>query len=296
MRRSHCIEPRPRRSMLYVPASNAKALDKAASLPCDGVILDLEDAVAPEMKDSARAAALDAVRSKRFGDREVVVRVNARDTPWGRADLDAIAASGADAVLVPKVNNAGDIDRYDAALAAAPAHTALWAMIETARSIFRLEEMAARAESTRLRCWVLGSNDLAKETRAVLDAARLPFQATLSLAVTAAHAWGLDIIDGVYNDLEDHAGFEAQCRQGLQFGFDGKTLIHPQQIDRCNAVFTPSDVEVSAAQAIVDAFALPENRDKGAVRVAGKMAERLHLEQARRLLAVRAAIEARRLR
>ncbi|MET0984043.1 MAG: CoA ester lyase [Steroidobacteraceae bacterium] len=284
---------RPRRSLLYVPASNAKALDKAASLACDGVILDLEDAVAPELKESARATAIDAVRSRRFGNREVIIRVNGYDTPWGRADLEAIAPIGADAVLVPKVNGGEDISRFDAALAAAPPHTALWAMIETARSVFRLDEIASRADSTRLRCWVMGTNDLAKETRATLDATRLPFQATLSLAVTAARGWGLDIIDGVYNDLDDRAGFEMQCRQGLQFGFDGKTVIHPNQIEPCNLIFTPAKAELEAAQAIVDAFALPENRDKGAVRVAGKMAERLHLDQARRVLALRAAIEAR---
>lgn len=284
---------RPRRSLLYVPASNAKALAKAASLACDGVILDLEDAVAPEMKAAARAMALDAVRSRRFGPREVIVRVNGYDTPWGRGDLEAIALSGADAVLVPKVNCGEDIGRYDAALSAAPPQTALWAMIETARSVLRLEDVASRAESTRLRCWVMGTNDLAKEMRATLDVARLPFQATLSLAVTAARGWGLDIIDGVYNDLEDSAGFELQCRQGLQFGFDGKTVIHPGQIEPCNLIFTPTNSELEAAQAIVDAFTLPENRDKGVVRVAGKMAERLHLEQARRLLALRAAIDAR---
>lgn len=284
---------RPRRSMLYVPASSAKALDKAASLPCDGVILDLEDAVAPEMKETARNAAIEAVRNGRFGRRETIVRVNGYDTPWGEADLAAIAPLGPDAVLVPKVNEVDDIDRYHAALAAAPAHTTLWAMIETARSTFRLDQIAARSESTRLRCWVMGTNDLAKELRAQLDALRLPFLMHLSLAVTAARAWGLDIIDGVCNDLENLAAFETQCRQGLQFGFDGKTVIHPSQIEACNRIFTPGKADVDAAQAVVDAFAIPENRDKGAVRVGGKMAERLHLEQARRLLALRAAIDAR---
>ena len=284
---------RPRRSVLYVPASNAKALDKVATLPCDGVILDLEDAVAPEMKDAARAAAVAAVSGGRLGHREVIVRVNGYDTPWGKADLEAISIAGADAVLVPKVNGGEDIDRYAAALAQAPAQTELWAMIETARSIFRLDEIAARADNTRLRCWVMGTNDLAKEMRATLDATRTPFLAALSLAVTAARGWGLDIIDGVHNDLEDHTGFEAQCRQGLQFGFDGKTVIHPNQIEACNRIFTPGEAEVSAAQAIIEAFALPENRGKGAVRVAGRMAERLHLEQARRLLALRAVLESR---
>jgi citrate lyase subunit beta/citryl-CoA lyase len=284
---------RPRRSVLYVPASNAKALEKVASLPCDGVILDLEDAVAPERKEVARQAAVEAVRSRRFGSREVIVRVNGYDTPWGAADLAAIAAVGPDAVLVPKVNEGDDIDRYHAALTAAPSSTALWAMIETARSIFRLDDIAARARNTRLRCWVMGTNDLAKELRAPLDAARSSFLTHLSLAVTAARAWGLDIIDGVFNELDDLASFEAQCRQALQFGFDGKTLIHPSQIDVCNRIFTPGQAELDAARAIVDAFALPENRDQGAVRVGGRMAERLHLEQARRLLALREAIDAR---
>lgn len=286
-------DARPRRSLLYVPASSAKALEKAKALPCDGVILDLEDAVAPELKAEARAAAVQAVRDRGFGDRELIVRVNGHDTPWGADDLRALASAGPDAVLVPKVNDAADIRRYEAGLAAAPATTRLWAMIETARSIFRLDDIAAQSAGTRLSCWVMGTNDLAKEMRAELDAARAPFVAALSLAVTAARAYGLDVLDGVFNELDNIEGFTAQCRQGVAFGFDGKTLIHPNQIDICNRAFTPSDAELGAAQAIVTAFERPENQGKGAIRVAGKMTERLHLEHALRVIAIRKVIDMR---
>ncbi|HKT84979.1 MAG TPA: CoA ester lyase [Novosphingobium sp.] len=283
---------RPRRSALYMPASNAKAIAKARALPCDVVILDLEDAVAPESKAEARQAAVAAVAEGGFGHREVAIRANGMDTEWGMEDLAAIAGSGADAVLVPKVNSPDDIIRYEQALSAAPADMRLWAMIETCASIANLDAIAACAASTRLSLWVMGTNDLAKEMRAQLTPCRTPFLPFLSMAVAAARAHGVAILDGVCNEFRDIAAFEAEARQGLMFGFDGKTLIHPAQIEACNAVFSPSEADLDWAHAVIEAFALPENVGKGAIRVAGKMAELLHLEQAERLVAVAERIKA----
>ena len=277
---------RPRRSALYLPASNAKAIAKARTLPADIVILDLEDAVAPEAKEDARAAAVAAVREGGFGKREVVIRANGIDTPWGAADLAAIAASGADAVLVPKVSSTRDIERYDAALSAAPAALRLWAMIETCACIPHLDAIAATAANTRLSLFVMGTNDLAKEMRARLTPERTPFLPFLSLAVAAARAHGVAILDGVCNEFRDLDLFRAEAEQGLLFGFDGKSLIHPDQILPCNDVFSPGADELAWANAVIDAFARPENAGKGAIRVEGKMAELLHLDQARRLVAV----------
>jgi citrate lyase subunit beta/citryl-CoA lyase len=286
------IDPRPRRSALYLPASNPKAIAKARTLPCDVVILDLEDAVAPEMKTQAREAATDAVREGGFGTREVAIRANGIDTEWGAADLTAIAHSGADAVLVPKVSSPDDIDRYEAALADAPPSLQLWAMIETCSSVARLHEIAARAADTRLALWIMGTNDLAKEMRARLTPERTPFLPILSLAVAAARANGLTVLDGVCNEFRDIAVFRTEAEQGLLFGFDGKSLIHPDQIVPCNEVFSPSGEELAWAQAVISAFALPENAGKGAIRVDGKMAELLHLDQARRLVEVAKRIAA----
>ena len=283
---------RPRRSALYMPASNAKAIDKARGLDCDVVILDLEDAVAPEAKEAARAQAVEAVKAGGFGRRELVIRVNGLDTPWGAEDLKAAAQAGPDAVLVPKVNGPEDVFAYNAALHAAPTTTALWAMIETGRAVFALEAIAAAAKSTRMTTWVMGTNDLAKETRARLTPGREPFWAALSLSVTAARIHGLVVLDGVHNGIEDEAGLEAVCQQGVDFGFDGKTLIHPKQIEICNRVFSPSQDEVAWSRAVIAAFALPENAGKGAIRVEGKMTELLHLAQAQRLVAVADAIAA----
>ena len=283
---------RPRRSVLYMPASNQKAIDKARTLPCDAVILDLEDAVAPDAKDLAREQAVAAVKAGGFGRREVVIRVNGLETPWGAADLAAAALAGPDAVLVPKINNGGDVARYNNHLDRAPAHTRLWAMIETGRVLFHLEGVAQAAETSRLSGWVMGTNDLVKETGARLTPTREALWAPLSLSVAAAKAYGLIILDGVFNGLEDAAGFEAQCRQGLEFGFDGKTLIHPNQVETANAVFAPTGDEVAFARAVIAAFALPENAAKGAIRVDGKMAERLHLAQAEKIVAVAEAIGA----
>lgn len=283
---------RPRRSALYLPASNAKAIAKARTLPADIVILDLEDAVAPEAKEEARAAAVAAVQEGGFGNREVAIRANGIDTPWGANDLAAIARSGAEAVLVPKVSSPHDIERYQAALGAAPAGLQLWAMIETCACIPQLDAIAAMAARTRLSLFVMGTNDLAKEMRARLTPERTPFLPLLSLAVAAARAHGVAILDGVCNEFRDLAAFRAEAEQGLLFGFDGKSLIHPDQIAPCNEVFSPGEEELHWAAAVIAAFSLPENAGKGAIRVEGKMTELLHLDQAKRLVAVAEQIAA----
>jgi len=281
---------RPRRSVLYMPASNQKAIDKARTLPCDAVILDLEDAVAPEAKDMARAQAVEAVKAGGFGRREIIIRVNGLDTPWGAVDLAAAAHAGPDAVLVPKINDGADVARYNARLDAAPAHTRLWTMIETAKVLFHLEDVAASSATSRMTCWVMGTNDLVKETGARLTVRRDALFGPLSLSVAAAKAYGLTILDGVFNGLEDVEGFTAQCLQGVEFGFDGKTLIHPSQVEPANVAFSPTESEVAFARAVIAAFALTENQDRGAIRVDGKMAERLHLAQAEKTVAVADAI------
>ena len=284
------ISFRPRRSALFLPASNPKALAKARSLPADVVILDLEDAVAPEAKAEARQAAIAAVAEGGFGRRELVVRTNGLDTPWGADDLSAMTAAGPDAVLVPKVNTPEEVRAYDAALAQAPAHTRLWIMIETCACLPLLHQIAACGADSRLAGFVLGTNDLAKEMRARLTPARTPFLPVMTMAVAAARAHGLIVLDGVCNDFRDLERFRAEAEQGLEFGFDGKSLIHPDQIEPCNAVFSPSAEEQAWAEAVVTAFAAPENGGKGAIRVEGRMVELLHLEQARQVLAMVRAI------
>ncbi len=276
---------RPRRSALYMPAV-PKLIAKARTLPADVVILDLEDSVAPEAKEQARADAIAAVREGRFGTREVVIRANGIDTEWGAEDLAAIAGSGADAVLVPKISSPADIMRCQQMLAGAPAAMQLWAMIETCACIPQLNPIAALAATTRLSLFVMGVNDLAKEMRARLTPERTPFLPFLSLAVAAARAHGVAILDGVCNEFRDLGAFTAEAEQGLLFGFDGKTLIHPDQIAPCNLMFSPGAEELAWAQTLIAAFALPENAGKGAIRVDGKMVELLHLEQAERLVAV----------
>ena len=276
-----------RRSALYVPASNARAVEKSRTLPCDVVILDLEDAVAPEQKAAARDHAVATVRAGGFGTRELVVRVNGLDTPWGADDLSALAAAAPAAILVPKVSAAADLEPYARALETRTG-TALWAMIETARSIFRLDEIAATAASNRLTCLVAGTNDLIKETGFHSGPERQPLQGALGLIVLAARAHGICALDGVFNAIDDAEGFARQCAQGREFGFDGKTLIHPGQIAACNASFTPDAAAVAAARRIVEAFDAPENAGRGAIRVDGQMVERLHLVQAQRTLALAA--------
>lgn len=286
--------PKPLRSVLYMPASNAKAIAKSRTLDCDAIILDLEDAVAPNEKDAARARAVEAVKEGGFGNRTVVVRVNGLSTPWGEADFRAVAECAPDAVLVPKVSSAAEVRACHQLMMAFPAKTRLWIMIETARSIFNLAEIADVASETRLAAFILGTNDLCKETNARLAPGRAAVLPLLALAVAAGKMTNLAVIDGVYNNLEDATGFEAECYQGLEYGFDGKTLIHPGQIAIANRAFSPTPAEIDFAKAVIAAFAQPENADAGALRVEGKMVELLHLEQCKHLCAIDAVIRAER--
>lgn len=281
---------RPRRSALYLPASNARAVEKSRTLPCDVVILDLEDAVAPDSKVEARADAVAAARAGGYGDRELVIRVNGLDTPWGADDLTAVAAAKPDAVLIPKVSSAGDLA---AARAALGPDVPLWAMIETCAAVFALNEIGAACADTGVDLWVVGSNDLAKEMRCALTIAREPLVTALTLSLMAARAHGLGILDGVFNDIADAEGFAHQCAQGAQWGFDGKTLIHPSQVEAANHAFSPEPEAVAWARKVAAAFEPPETRDKGVLKVEGRMVERLHLAQALRLISVADAIAAR---
>ena len=289
---------RPRRSVLYMPGSNARAIEKARELPVDGVILDLEDAVAPAAKEQARAQVIDAVKAGGFGAREVFIRINGLDTPWHADDLNAAAHAGPDAILIPKVSRVEHLDLVGRRLLdmKSDLRTRVWAMIETPAAIFNIAALAAEAHDseTRLAGFVMGTNDLAKETRARLVPGRAPMVPWLSTCVLAARAHGIDILDGVHNDLGDAAGFERECIQARDLGFDGKTLIHPNQIAPCNTVFSPSAEEVAQARMTIAAFDLPENRDKGVVQIDGRMVERMHAEMARRTVAIAEAIEARR--
>ena len=287
-------EYRPRRSCLYMPGSNARVLEKAKSIPADVLLIDLEDAVAPEAKVEARSTVGDAVREGGYGRREVIIRVNGLDTEWGADDIKAAVEAGPDGVLAPKVVSANDIEKLDQALesAGAPDTLRLWVMIEMPLAILNIKEIAACAERTRLTGFVMGTNDLAKEQRSVLTPDREAFQTALSLSLAAARAFGLCAIDGVYNDIKNETGFEAECRQGRVLGFDGKTLIHPAQVETCNQVFSPDPDEVTQAKAVIEAFAAPENAGKGVLKVNGKMTELLHLDEARRLVATAEAIAA----
>jgi citrate lyase subunit beta/citryl-CoA lyase len=286
---------RPRRSVLYMPGSNARALEKAKTLAVDGVILDLEDAVAPDAKAAARAQVTQAVRAGGFGHREVLIRTNAIDTPWFADDFEAAIAARPDGVLVPKISTPDQIEMIGQRLLDTHAdhHMRLWAMIETPAAIFNIRELAAAAKDseTRLAGFVIGTNDLAKETRARIVPGRAPMLPWLASCVLAAHAYGIDLLDSVYNDIADSAGFAAECTQARDMGFDGKTLIHPSQIDACNAAFSPSEDEVAQARQAIAAFDRPENKGKGVVQIEGRMVERMHAEMARRTVAIAEAIE-----
>jgi citrate lyase subunit beta/citryl-CoA lyase len=285
---------RPRRSVLYMPGSNARALEKAKTIAADALILDLEDAVAPDAKATARAQVCAAVKSGGYGSRELVIRINALDTPWGRDDLAAAAQAGPDAILLPKPSTGSTIADMMAAMKAdgAPAHTKLWAMVETPLAILNIQDIAAQAKiaGSRLACLVMGTNDLVKETRADLSTNRRPALFWLSAAVTAARAYGLDVLDGVYNNFKDADGFAKECHHGRKLGFDGKTLIHPDQVAKANEVFAPPASEVEWARKIVAAFDLPENKGKGVITVEGRMVELLHAEMGRRTIAIADAI------
>jgi citrate lyase subunit beta/citryl-CoA lyase len=275
-----------------MPGSNARALEKARTLPADALILDLEDAVAPDAKDLARQQVCDAVKARGFGKREIIIRVNGLATPWGEADLRAAAEAKPDAILVPKISESTDLHTIEDRLQRGHADhaIALWAMIETPRAILNLATIAAAGG--RLACFVMGTNDLIKEVHGQHTPDRTNLAAALGLSVLAARANGLTVIDGVYNDIQNADGFKATCEQARAFGFDGKTLIHPSQVEPCNAVFAPSVTEVEAARKLIAAFELPENKGKGAIKVDGRMVELLHAEIARGTVAMADAIAA----
>ncbi|MEV0066032.1 MULTISPECIES: CoA ester lyase [unclassified Amycolatopsis] len=281
---------RPRRSVLYMPGANERALEKAKTLPADALVLDLEDAVAPDAKEAARERVCAALGS--YGTREVAIRVNGLDTEWHDADLRAAASAGPAAVVVPKVNSAGEVHNIERALelGGAPEETKIWAMLETPVAILHAEEIAAA--SSRLTVLVMGTNDLAKELHAAFIPGRWPLLSALSTAVLAARATGKVILDGVYNDVKDTSGFEVECRQGRDFGFDGKTLIHPSQLEPCNRIFAPSPAEIDHARRVIAAFDEARAAGRGVVTVDGRMIENLHVEEAQRVLALAAAVSA----
>jgi citrate lyase subunit beta/citryl-CoA lyase len=281
---------RPRRSVLYMPGANARALEKARTIPCDGLILDLEDSVAPDDKAAAREAVCAAATSGEYGARELTIRVNSIGTEWHDDDLRAASAAGPDAIVVPKVGSADEVRSLVAAMeaAGAPAHTMLWAMVETPVAI--LDALSIAQASDRLGAFVIGTNDLVKELFAEHVPGRAPILPSLHTALLAGRAAGIAVIDGVYNDVKDTDGFLAECRQGREMGFDGKTLIHPGQVEGANEAFAPSEQAVADARAIVEAW---DNRTSGVVTVNGRMVENLHVESAQRTLQIHDAISAR---
>jgi citrate lyase subunit beta / citryl-CoA lyase len=286
---------RPRRSVLYMPGSNARALEKAKTLPVDGVILDLEDSVAPEAKEAARQQVANFVKAGGFGAREVFIRVNGVDSPWHADDLSAAARAAPDVILVPKVSSPDTLELIGRRLLdmGTDHKTRVWAMIETPLAIFNILSIAAEARDseTRLSGFIMGTNDLAKDTRAHLVPGRAPMVPWLSMCVAAARIYGIDVLDGVFNDIGNADGFAAECRQGVELGFDGKTLIHPSQIEPCNKAFSPSAAEVEQARKMIAAFNQPENKGKGVVSIDGRMVERLHADMARRTVAIAEAIQ-----
>ncbi|WP_407924358.1 HpcH/HpaI aldolase/citrate lyase family protein [Actinokineospora pegani] len=284
---------RPRRSVLYMPGANERALEKAKTLDVDALILDLEDSVAPDAKADGRARVCAAATSGEYGNRELTIRVNGLDTEWHADDLRAAAEAGPDAIVVPKVNSAAEVHRIEKALeaAGAPDRTKIWAMVETPIAMLRAHDIASASD--RLTVLVMGTNDLAKELHAEHVPGRAPLLGGLSLALLAARATGKVILDGVYNDVRDIEGFADECTQGRQFGFDGKTLIHPGQVEPCNRVFAPSEDEVAQSRKIIEAFETATAEGRGVVTVDGRMIENLHVDNARRVLAVAEAIASR---
>jgi citrate lyase subunit beta/citryl-CoA lyase len=288
---------RPRRSMLFMPGSNTRAMEKARTLPVDGIILDLEDAVAPDAKEDARRQIVETVKLGGFGPREIFIRTNGVDSPWFSEDIDAAVKARPDAILVPKIASAQQVEMIGQRLLDihADLHIRLWVMIETPSALFNIREIAAAARDseTRLAGFVLGTNDLAKETRARHVPGRLPMLTWMSSCILAAHAYGIDILDSVYNDFRDLDGFARECHEARDLGFDGKSIIHPAQIDACNAAFSPDAKDVAEARAIIAAFDMPENEGKGVISIDGRMIERMHGDTARRTVAIADAIAAR---
>jgi citrate lyase subunit beta/citryl-CoA lyase len=278
-----------------MPGANLRALEKAKALPADALILDLEDSVAPDAKPEARAKVCTLVKEGGYGRREIVIRPNALETAWGAADILAAAEAAPDAILVPKVAHPGDIISAAKILKSvhAPEKTKLWAMMETPMAMLNAREIAAVGADpeNRLVCLVMGTNDLLKESRARALHNRFAVVPWLAMTIVAARAYGLDMLDGVYNDFKDEEGFRAECEHGRTLGMDGKTLIHPSQVGPCNEIFSPSDEEVVWSRKIIAAFDLPENARKGVITVEGKMVERLHLVQARRTVAIAGAVK-----
>jgi citrate lyase subunit beta / citryl-CoA lyase len=287
----------PRRSVLYMPGSNARAIEKARTLAVDAVILDLEDAVAPEAKALARAQVCEAVSVGGFGPREVIVRINGLDTEWWLEDVNAVVKARPNAILVPKVSRPDDLEHIADRLVdiSADHRIKVWAMMETPLAVLNAREIAAAAKDveTRLAGFVMGTNDLAKDTRAKITPGRAPMLPWLMACVAAARAYGIDVLDGVYNDLGNAEGFAQECAQARDMGFDGKTLIHPNQIEACNKAFSPAPDEVAQARKIIAAFDLPENKNKGVVQLDGRMVERMHADMARRTVTIADAIAAR---
>jgi len=287
---------RPRRSLLFMPGSNARALEKARNLPADGLILDLEDSVAPEAKALARDQIAQAVAAKGFGRREILIRVNALDSPWWIDDVAMAGQARPDGILVPKVSSAQDLATIADRLSAVGADPSIrvWAMIETARAVLHAEEIAAasRDAATRLAGFVFGPNDISRETRIRMQPGRAAMLPLITHCILATRAYGLEILDGPYSDFSNFNGFGQECSQARDLGFDGKTLIHPGQIDACNAIFTPPADEVSRARAIIAAFERPENAARGAIQLDGQMVERLHADMAKRTIAIADAITA----
>lgn len=281
---------KPRRSVLYMPGSNPRALEKAKSLSADGLILDLEDAVAVDAKEQARTLVAEAVKAGGYGNRELIIRVNGLDSAWGEADMKAACEAGPDAILLPKVENAAMIHQAEEMMVrfGAPEKTKIWCMMETPRAMLNAAEIAA--SSKRLTCFVMGTSDLVKDLHAHHTVMRLPVVTSLGLCMLAARAENIDILDGVYLDLNDDESFRASCRQGLEFGFDGKTLIHPKQLAGANETFAPSVAELEFSARIIEAFAAAEAEGKGVVLVDGKLIENLHVENAKRMVKLSEAI------
>ena len=280
----------PRRSVLYMPGANDKALEKAKTLPCDAIIFDTEDSVAPDMKAVAREKVAAAVRSGEYGRRELTIRINGLDTEWWKADLESAGAAAPSAVVVPKINSAADVALVEGVLDGidAAANTTIWAMLETPAAMERAVEIAT--SSDRLTVLIMGTNDLAKELRAALVPGRAPLMWGLGRCLNAARFAGKVILDGVYNDVKNPEGFAAECAQGAEMGFDGKTLIHPTQIDPCNDAFAPSAAEVEHSERVIAAWDEGIAAGKGVITVDGRMIENLHVDNARRALAIAAAI------
>ncbi|MBI3701524.1 MAG: CoA ester lyase [Afipia sp.] len=287
---------RPRRSVLFMPGSNARALEKARNLPADGIILDLEDSVAPDSKPLARDQIAQAVAAKGFGKREIIIRTNNLESPWWADDMAMAAKAQPDGVLVPKISGPDDIQKIEAKLSSLKADLAIrvWAMIETPIGVLCAQEIAARASDTKARLagFIMGPNDIARETRMRMLPGRAAMLPLFTHCILAARAYGLEILDGPYNDINDVAGFSKECAQGRDMGFDGKTLIHPGQIDAANAAYTPSPDEIARARKIATAFDTPENVGKGVVQLEGQMVERLHVEIAKRTIQIADAIAA----